>query len=492
MKQAPSSWLLMSALLALAACAGPERVPHQPIPGVDTEHTEVRTPPPAENKTEDPPENKGEDQGAAAPAPIATAAPAAPTTPAPPAPPGGGSGEGAFLAGFVQQLAAAHRAAPGVVAVFPALSRSVPSVEPGVTALGELLMTATADGLEAALVGGVLAGDALVNDLRAANRGLDAWRGADDVYWLGDRLGAAYVVFGTEDLSTLDALSKDVSLDIRWQAVRTADRTTVGAWREVLRSGALAQRLARLHHAPSHWRVGAQAPRFEPSLQLEARLLGRQLAARLAAEHAGLLQGKRVRVEPTVVAGRSGARAALQGWAVELERKLDAAVAKAGGDGDLAAAEQAALQSGPVTVGGHDNATFADALDAFRAQRAALEAGGLGDLEHDVAAALAEHLREALHGEVQLLAGDAEREAMLAVLRREARAARADDSVDAATVAALKAGGVQTCLTTTLRRDLEAYVLRATLLELDRGTKVTVSATFEPQFRDALDAALNR
>ena len=50
MKDLRSSLL---SLLALAACAGPERVPHQPVQGVDTERTEVRNPndPPPQQPT---------------------------------------------------------------------------------------------------------------------------------------------------------------------------------------------------------------------------------------------------------------------------------------------------------------------------------------------------------------------------------------------------------------------------------------------------------
>jgi|SoiMethySBSTD1v2_1073268.scaffolds.fasta_scaffold1038892_2 hypothetical protein len=42
---APAAALAFVSALALGACAGgPERAPHQPIKGVDTEHNEVQNP----------------------------------------------------------------------------------------------------------------------------------------------------------------------------------------------------------------------------------------------------------------------------------------------------------------------------------------------------------------------------------------------------------------------------------------------------------------
>ncbi|MEM7205026.1 MAG: hypothetical protein AAF628_32530 [Planctomycetota bacterium] len=488
-------------LVAAMACAGPERTPHQPIQGVDTESTEVH--------------NVGDESGRGAPpgggsamasasstaGDAATlAAPMGESLPGdgPAATPSGAAAGGTppvapgFLGDFARDLATAHSGTPGIVAVFPALSRTPQSRGATITALGERLMRETADALRTLGIQEVVAGDGLVNDLQAANRGFDSWDGIDDVYWMADRIGAAYVVFGTEEVRELNRLEKDRTLEVRWQAMRVADRATVAAWNQNLTSGALAQDLYRYHEAASDWKIGAAAETFTPSLQAETVLLARQLAQRAARTHQRLVQGKAVRIEPFVVAGRSAARVQVRDWAAEYDRKLASAMAEAAADGDPAGVEQRVLRSGPVTIAGESYGSFGDALDGFRKLRSSVQTTALGDLERDLSDRFAEHLRTALGGDVRLLASEGDRDAMLGLIRREARAARGDDAVDADTIALLKAHGTDTLVTGTLRRDLDTYIMAIQLLDLKNGTTLTESATFEPAFSTPLDQALNR
>jgi len=70
--------------------------------------------------------------------------------------------------------------------------------------------------------------------------------------------------------------------------------------------------------------------------------------------------------------------------------------------------------------------------------------------------------------------------------------AREDAGVDPATVARMKADGANVLITSTLRRDLETYVLRVALLDLETARTTSESLAFEPQFGAQLDAALDR
>lgn len=252
----------------LAACAGPERTPHQPIKGVDTERNEVQNP---HDKTNRPTgEGRGDGLGSA---------PALD-----------------FLDGFVGEVATAQQAQPGIIAIFPAFTQGDRGVN-YVTRLGELLMRLTNDGLEKRGVTAVIAGAGLQNDLLAANRGLEALRGPDDVFWLGERVGAAYVVYGTAQKQAFDASNRDLELAVDWQCKRTGDRATVAAWRQQLTGGELGRELARQYGQESNWTIGSAAPRFTPSLGLETQILARAMAQRLSTSHAEVLRGKTLHVD---------------------------------------------------------------------------------------------------------------------------------------------------------------------------------------------------
>lgn len=454
--------LALLGALCVAGCAGgPERTPKTPVKGVDTETNEVANPD----------DDKGPGRGGSARAP---------------------TGRAAFLGSFVGQLTSAHREDPGVIAVFPAISRAPDSSKIEVTSLGDFLMEETADSLEVEGIPGVLAGADLVDELAAANRGLDSLRGLDDVYALGDRIGAKYVVFGTADARTFDRLGRDQNLEIRWTAKRVADRQTVASYDQNLSSGTLARDLYRYYEQPGNWQVGAEARPFQPSVQREARILGSMLAREIATEHNDDLRGRSVRVEPTVVSSRSGARAKVQEFAAEVERRMRETQQELAADPEAVDLERTALRHGPVTIQGQEYATVGDAVDAYRAMRNETQTTAVGDLENDIAASLSEELREAMDGNIKLLIGDDDRDLIMNVLRREARASRMNQSVDPAMLVEMRANGTQILVLSTLRLDLDTYKLRATVIDVNTGEKFPHSVDFDPMFNDALNETLNR
>ncbi len=452
---------LLGALCVGGCAGGPERTPKTPVKGVDTETNEVT--------------NEGDDKG-----PGSGGSARAPT------------GRAAFLGSFVGQIASAHEADPGVIAVFPAISRTPNSSVIEVTSLGDFLMEETADSLEVEGIPGVLAGADLVNELAAANRGLDSLKGIDDVYALGDRIGAKYVVFGTADARTFDRLGRDQNLQIRWTAKRIADRETVASYNENLRSGSLAQSLYRYYEQPGNWQVGAEAKPFKASVQLEARILGHILAREIATQHNDNLRGRSVRIDPTVVSSRSGERAQVQEFAAEVERRLREAQQELAADPEAVDLERTALRRGPVTIQGQEYASVGDAVDAYRAMRNKTQTTAVGDLETDIAASLSEELREAMDGKIKLLIGDDDRDLIMNVLRREARASRMNQSVDPAMLVKMRTNGTQILILSTLRLDLDTYKLRATMIDVNTGEKVPHSVDFDPMFNDALNETLNR
>jgi hypothetical protein len=234
--------------LGLAACSGPERVPHQPVPGVDTR----------ENRVDNPHDRTGgKDPEAAAETP----AQPPPQQPPPPPPPEAAPGT-EYLQAFVERIATAQREHKGIVAVFPALT---PSPTPGrmhVSALGEALADDTARALESTGVTGVLAADRLVNDLKAADRKPADLRGMDDVWWMAERVGAGYVVYGRAERMIFDRTKRDEHLMVDWQCRRVADRALIARWRNELDSGPLAERMQKLYDRNGQWPA---APDGEPS-----------------------------------------------------------------------------------------------------------------------------------------------------------------------------------------------------------------------------------
>lgn len=255
-------WYLGLVFVA-SGCAGPERAPHQPVQGVDTEKNEVENPydRPAgggreglsEEKSE---ENKEENKVVEQPAPGPARAVPSRRQAASDSSARGGDGGGDFLDAFLDRVATAWREKQGVVAVFPALSPTPDQDTWHVNGLGDYLMEETAHGLEARGVNTVVFGHGLENDLLAAERSLADLRSPTDVYPLAKAIGADYFVFGVVRRRVLDRLRKDEALEVDWICKRAADRATVAAWRKRLAGGPLAKRLYRYYQVASTWKIG--------------------------------------------------------------------------------------------------------------------------------------------------------------------------------------------------------------------------------------------
>jgi len=228
---------------------------------------------------------------------------------------------------FASRVARAVRSAPGIVAVFPALSSADDGSGKYVNGLGDYLARETTDLL---VERGIdpLAGEELVNDLYAVNRGLGSFRGLEDVYLLAERLGASYAVFGEADKISFDKLRGDEILRIRWQCRRLADRAVVALADESLR-GPLANLLYEYSLVESDWKIGARARPFVPSLSLEEKYLLVRLSRRLAARAGKVLDGSVVAVGPFRVAAGKGAKAGGNALAEELGRAAAGAFRRA-------------------------------------------------------------------------------------------------------------------------------------------------------------------
>lgn len=481
----------LAAACFLTACAGPERAPHQPIQGIDTPDVKV-----------DNPHDKvgGTPSGTAVATPVAPTPPpvasAAPTEAPPSGTPAGASPKPAamgFLDAFVQKVTAAHRAAPGVVAVFPALARSGEGNQRvyAVNGLGEWLMEETAAGLEREGVRGILAGGSLIGEIKASNRGLDALRGLDDVSWLADRIGAGYVVMGTAQHRTYDLRNRDEAIEIVWECRRLPDRSVVATLREEATQGPLVQQLARRLRGESTWRIGAEAPQSQPSLDAELRWVAGILAQRVADKHAKVLAGKSVRVMPAVFRQNAGVGADLQAFADQWERSFATAERKLAG-GEVANAEVAALEAGPVTIAGKPYDSHGAALDAFRAQWESYKSSPAGGLAVDVSRLLTERLRAASGDGFRVLSDDGDRGRLLSIVRSEARAHRLDGAMDERTIATMRANGTDLVLEPVLRPALKTYRLSFVLRDLRTAEEIPESIDIDEQFHGELDRLLGK
>lgn len=481
----------LAAACFLTACAGPERAPHQPIQGIDTPDVKV-----------DNPHDKvgGTTGGTAVATPVAPTPPPVAVTPPAAEPANGNQGNIApkpvamgFLDAFVQKVAAAHRTAPGVIAVFPALARSGEGNQRvyAVNGLGEWLMEETAAGLEREGVRGILAGGSLIGEIKASNRGLDALRGLDDVSGLADRIGAGYVVMGTAQQRTYDLRTRDEAIEIVWECRRLPDRAVVATLREEATQGPLVQQLARRLRGESTWRIGAEAPQSQPSLDAELRWVASILAQRVAEKHGKLLAGKSVRVMPAVFRQNAGAGADLQAFADQWERSFATAERKLAGS-EVANAEVAALEAGPVTIAGKPFDSHGAALDAFRAQWEAYKSSPVGGLAVDVSRLLTERLRAASGDSFRVLSDDGDRGRLLSIVRSEARAHRLDGAMDERSIAMLRANGTDLLLEPVLRPALKTYRLSFVLRDLRTAEEIPESIDIDEQFHGELDRLLGK
>lgn len=486
----------LAAACFFVACAGPERAPRQPIPGVDTPEVKVTNP----HDQTGPGAPPSEPQAPPRQPPTAHVEPPAVNPPVvnppadvpasnPPAPKAGG-----LLDGFVQKVAAEVKGAPGIVAVFPAMALSGEGAQRGYTinGLGEWLMDETAAGLEREGVRGILAGGSLTNDIKASNRGLDAWRAPDDVYWLADRIGAGYVVMGLAQVKVFDAAVRDEAVELLWECRRLPDRTLVATMREEVARGPLAAQLYRRARTDSSWRIGNEAPASRPVLDAELRILAGLLAQRVADKQGKLLAGKSVRVFPSVFRCNAGEGASLQAAADELERAYTTALRKAAAAAEGGDAEAAALESGPVTIAGKKHESLGAAIDAFGAAFEAYKASPIGGLAVDLSRLVTERLRAATGDSFRVLADDGDRRRLLAIVRSEARSYRRDAAVDAETIAQMRAKGTDVVLETVLRPTLKTYQLRLVLRDLRTAQEITEAIDVDGLFQAELDQMLGK
>ncbi len=475
------TWLASSGLVGVlligAGCRGPERVPHQPIPGVDTPQNEVY------NKHDDSsgtaadasPLSSEVDASPAAPADVPSAAPTVVT----PAAPG-------FLDEFVAKVAAELSVRPGTLAIFPALSRTN-SGEYEVTGLGDYLARETAEGLERQGIN-PLWSDVLQRELRAVNRGPESLHRVSDAFVLAERISADYVVFGTVDRRAFDRLSKDEILDVHWECQRLPEHTFVAKISERLGSGPLANDLVRFSRLKGEW----TSPEEEPStLSREIDGVSRALARKIVKRHRDFVRGKRVHVEPTRVHSIEGARADLQTFAASFERQLEALTVKALQDGK-AIPEIEAMSYGPVTIQGQAFENLDRALERFGQERVKLVRMESYTLASELSRNLGEHLVEALDNEVSIQLTQDERDDLLSLLRDEARAFTEHDTLDPATLARLRESGSEIYLESTLRRGADSFQMRLTLFDLADGRKISESEFFDPWFTAQLETASNR
>jgi hypothetical protein len=484
----------LAAACFFVACAGPERAPRQPIPGVDTPDVKVTNPhdqtgpgAPAEPPRQPPPTAVADPVPEVTPPAVNPPAPSVPSNP--PATKAGG-----LLDGFVQKVAAEVKGAPGIVAVFPAMAQSGEGNQRGysINGLGEWLMEETAAGLEREGVRGILAGGSLTNDIKASNRGLDAWRAPDDTYWLADRIGAGYVVQGIAQVKVFDAARRDEAVELLWECRRLPDRSVVATMREEVARGPLAAQLYRRARTDSAWRIGNEAPVFRPVLDAELRILAGLLAQRVADKQGKLLAGKSVRVFPSVFRCNAGEGAALQAAADELERAYTNLLRKATAAAEGGDAEAAALESGPVTIAGKKHDSLGAAIDAFGAAFEAYKASPIGGLAVDLSRLVTERLRAATGDSFRVLADDGDRRRLLAIIRSEARSYRRDAAVDADTIAQMRAKGTDVVLETVLRPTLKTYQLRLVLRDLRTAQEITEAIDVDGLFQAELDQMLGK
>ncbi|MEQ8765282.1 MAG: hypothetical protein RL885_15210 [Planctomycetota bacterium] len=468
--------LVMVLTASVWSCSGPERAPHQPITGVDRPYDSQpddggrRAPTGDDEETDDGslPSAMPDDRGSSS-----TSAPTQRSK--------------HFLGEFIQEVAAAALDMPGNIAVFPAMKRNSDTGDNEIDGLGDHLAETTATELELAGVSGLIHGSQLVNDIKASNRGLDSWCGLDDVYWLAERIGARYAIFGTANRKTFDRLARDETLEVVWQCIRVDDRFRVALYRKEL-TGDLAQQLYRYTRTDTSWAICQDAPTFEPGLDPELRIAMRVLGQRLAAEHGAKLAGHRVQVDPMSIPSLQGERAQLQAWALAFQRAFDQAERRAD-DGSILDRD-AIWEQGPVSLMGTEYETFRAAAEQYEQKLSALSGSKAGALSKDLSNLLGATIQRHLGGNVTLVSDDSERDQLLQLIRAEASAAQRDGAVDPSTIADLRASGAEMLVTSSLRPIAESYQITVVLTDLATGAKSIEDFPLEARFSPGLRAIL--
>ncbi len=471
---------LVAVSLFVVACGGTERAPRQKVSGVDRAQQQTRAEPaevPAEPMTDA--TDRASDT---ATAPEETVAEAEPTSGSP-KPVARNA-----LDRFVGEVADTVTAAPGLIAVFPALSRNEMSKRTEVNGLGDRLATEIADGLRMRGIE-ALSGAELRNDILASNRGLAEFRSVADVYWIAERIGAKYVVFGTVQRTVYDRMNRDEVLDLSLQCIRTADRGIVARERQRMHPGPVSIDYARDYVRSSEWRIGDDAEPMKSDTAREVRMAVRTLVAKVADGAGKKLGGQKLAVDPCLIRSVSGPRAGNDEMlTTSFARALATAESRAAADG-AADARQAALEHGPVTIHGKEYETLGAALDVLTARRAALRRSTAGELSIDIARAIATEFRSHGTSSFEVRADDVERDRILGLIRREAASYRADGAFDPKTIGELKSDGATMLVASTLRPFVGSYRLRIALLDVATGAIVSEGTTdFEARFKNDLDA----
>jgi hypothetical protein len=212
-------------VVGLSSCGGPERAPRQPIPGVDVRHPKGTNPHDVISSPTGQP----------------------------------------FLGSFVEEVAAAAMAAPGLVVVLPALTRREDDGRNHVNGLGEHLATETVLRLEKRGVQALARSD-VVNAMHQANLSVHFYASVADGVEIARRVGAKYVVTGTTRHLVFDnAQKRDEDFEIDWVCRQVEDGGMVARWRVVLSGGTLADDLVRHYREDSEWDQVARNENFKPS-----------------------------------------------------------------------------------------------------------------------------------------------------------------------------------------------------------------------------------
>ncbi len=456
-------------------CGGPERAPRQPITGVDRP-AEERAPNPHDEPAAEPEEDEDETEGSE----TSALRPGAPGS----APPSTDTVvRGDLIAAFSAQVASAQQSAPGPVAVFWPLSPD--PLRPGVrhvNGLGERVAREIADGLRAEGIS-PLAGAALRNDIQAANRCLHHLRDVDDVFWIAQRLGVEYVVYGTISVRNYNKLSRDTRMEFRLHCKRLNDNIDVARLQRSFTWGERLRDYYRDYQHPSEIRIGIAAAPCTNSASAEATYLMSLLTRRVISQSGRALAGKRLLVEPTAIRSASQTSAEVAAQLAAVGRAYAAALQRAA-DANAKDPRGEALGSGPVTILGTEHATLGSAVDA--AQAAVLRSGATPPLELavDLSRALGESLTR--FGEsMEVITEDPQRASIFALLRS---GDDANDTVASYETSVARARGADFLVRSTLRPYLGTYQLRLMLIDSQSGKVHSEVISFDEQFKADLDA----
>jgi len=389
---------------------------------------------------------------------------------------------------FVDEINSAVQRSPGIVAVFPALSPLPTSKQDmHVNGLGERLAREVAD--EFRLVGvNPLAGDELRNDILATNRGLSEFKTVADVFWLADRIGAEYAVYGTAEHKVYDRIKRDERLDVKLMCMRVSNRTTVARLARDFSGGKMGRELFRDYRQPSSWKVGPEAPPYTPSVDAEVKWATRILVRQVIRKAGDELKSRTVAIDPTVIRGVSGSGAGnfeafTESFLREFEKAERAATAKGATNPEVDA-----LDHGPVTIQEKEFKTLGDVLDLIEQKRAARRTSRAGQLSIDISRMIAEVLADAAAGTFEVLADETSRQSVLNLIKREAKLAQEEGAIEPGTIGELHAKGAQLLLRATLRPFMRSYQFRMIVLDVSTGKVVsTESLDIEGRFKKDLD-----